>query len=625
MQSIAVVIGLVVAAAVLAYFVTYWSWLRGNNDPLSRYCRMSGESADFSLSRYPMCRKDALPLILITLVYGIVAFIALGDNFAPQTFCHFKDTGNYVLIELDEETEISQVMYYSGLKSGDYYLQFSQDNETWVDQTSMPQSHADLFKWQYATLAEGNAPVRYVRIIAGSELYLGELALYDGDGQLISADRLIYDAGCAPLFDEQELIPDEPTYMNSAYFDEIYHARTAYENVTNVYPYEVSHPPLGKLIISVGVRIFGMTPFGWRIMGVIFGILMLPILYVFIKNLFGSTAVSACGTAIFAFDFMHFVQTRIATIDTYAVFFILLSYLFMYRWLTRDTSSPFAKKSTGLGDLAMSGITFGIGCACKWTVIYAGAGLGVLWLLGHITYIIGRVKSGRGKGVFGSLVRNILFCIAFFVVVPCAVYYASYYPYGKASGLSGFGMYFTREYLDIVIANQQFMFGYHTGLVSTHPYSSHWYQWLLDIRPILYYRSVYDDGTKSAFGAFVNPILCWGGLLAMLTMAWLGLARRDKKALFILIGYLSQLAPWMLVTRLTFEYHYFPCVVFLVLAICHVFDYIRRTRVPWRRYVYGFTAACLVLFIAYYPVLSGLRVPESYTKLLRWIPSMWPW
>ncbi len=34
--------------------------------------------------------------------------------------------------------------------------------------------------------------------------------------------------------------------MNSSYFDEIYHARTALEHIENVYPYEITHPPLGK-------------------------------------------------------------------------------------------------------------------------------------------------------------------------------------------------------------------------------------------------------------------------------------------------------------------------------------------------------------------------------------------
>jgi len=50
-------------------------------------------------------------------------------------------------------------------------------------------------------------------------------------------------------------VPETITYKNGTYFDEIYHARTAYENVVNVYPYEISHPPLGKLILSLGMKL----------------------------------------------------------------------------------------------------------------------------------------------------------------------------------------------------------------------------------------------------------------------------------------------------------------------------------------------------------------------------------
>ena len=68
--------------------------------------------------------------------------------------------------------------------------------------------------------------------------------------------------------------------MDSSYFDEIYHPRTALEHLNEIYPYEVSHPPLGKLIMGIGIRAFGMTPFGWRFMGTLLGVLMLPILYI---------------------------------------------------------------------------------------------------------------------------------------------------------------------------------------------------------------------------------------------------------------------------------------------------------------------------------------------------------
>ena len=70
-----------------------------------------------------------------------------------------------------------------------------------------------------------------------------------------------------------------------------------------------THPVLGKEIISIGISIFGMNPFGWRVAGVIFGILMLPILYEILKQIFKKPLICFIGTFLFAFDFMHFTQS----------------------------------------------------------------------------------------------------------------------------------------------------------------------------------------------------------------------------------------------------------------------------------------------------------------------------
>ena len=569
---------------------------------------------------------DALLMAVITLLYGATAFTGLGDREAPQSFCRFTERGNYALIELPETEQIGSVLYYSGLYSGNYYLQFSTDGETWTDVATMEQSHADLFKWQWAELAGENLPAKYLRIISDTKLELGELAVYTADGELLDADSLRYDAGTAPLFDEQALIPEEgPSYLNSAYFDEIYHARTAYENLTNVYPYEVSHPPLGKLIISIGLHLFGMTPFGWRFMGTLFGVLMLPIFYIFLKKLFGNTPIAAAGTMLFAFDFMHFVQTRIATIDTYAVFFILLMYLFMYLFVSYDRDAPDARPGRQNLYLALSGLSFGLGAASKWTCIYAGAGLAVIWLLYWIFRGRALHRTGRGERLVDELIPNIVLCLVFFLLLPCAIYYASYYPYGKARGMSGLSMYTSKEYAKIVLDNQKFMFTYHAGVTDSHPYASRWYQWIVDGRPILYYLDYPTETTKSAFAAFLNPIVCWGGLLALFAVIWLGIRRRDKKALFIVIGYMAQFLPWLLISRITFAYHYFPCVPFLVICICYVFDVLRGLDAHWKRQLALFTAVGTALFVMFYPALTGVEIPTWYSKyFLHWIPGAWP-
>lgn len=551
-----------------------------------------------------MTKRDIIIICAITLLYAAVAFIGLGDRQAPQSFKHF-DAGESAVIDLGEEKALGGVRAYFGLNTGKYSLEYSYDGVEWTELCKIEQDYTAIFKWRDSELE--SVSTRYIRISADSEVYLGEMVLYDENAEQITVFSC--DESISALFDEQELNPNEISYLNSTYFDEIYHARTALEHIQGIYPYEISHPPLGKLIIAIGISLFGMTPFAWRFSGTLFGVLMLPVLYYFLKRMFRRTDVAACATAIFAFDFMHYVQTRIATIDTYAVFFILLMNLFMYLYVSEGKKKH----------LALSGLFFGLGAASKWTCLYAGAGLGVIWLLSWII----RMKNREDK-VWRKFFGNCLLCVVFFVIVPAAIYYVSYFPYGKAQGMNGVGMFFSSDYASTVVENQKFMFSYHSGVHAEHPYSSRWYQWIINERPILYYLSYFDDGTRSSFGAFLNPVLCWAGLVAMLITAYRAIFRRDKTAGFIVLGYIAQLLPWVFIMRTTFEYHYFPSAVFLSLAIAYIFALMLWHNKNRCAYVYGLTGLSLALFAVFYPVLSGVRVSSTLARgLLQWLPS-WP-
>ena len=125
----------------------------------------------------------------------------------------------------------------------------------------------------------------------------------------------------------------------------------------------------------------------------------------------------------------------------------------------------------------------------------------------------------------------------------------------------------------------------------------------------------------STIGAFVNPLLCWGGLLALPVLAYRAV-KRDRTALFILVGYLAQVLPWVFISRLTFEYHYFAATLFLVLALGYVFDWLRRR--GYLGIVYAFTAANGVLLALFFPVLTGVTIPRDYAwNVLKWLPD-WP-
>ncbi|MGI5977848.1 MAG: glycosyltransferase family 39 protein [Candidatus Limivicinus sp.] len=581
--------------------------------PNLKRCTLPGSGG---CSRSPD-RTDALIMAVVSILYAGVAFTGLGNTESPESFVPME---NYTaFIRLPGDSFPSKIMLFSGVGEGSYHIDFSEDGLSWESAGDFQQEHVSVLKWN-ELVSDCETVPRYAAVTGMGPVYLGEIAFVDADGGIIPASPTAFadeaseaDRLSKYLVDEQDTVPPWETYLNSSYFDEIYHARTAWEHLNGIKPYEISHPPLGKLIIALGIKIFGMNPFGWRFMGTLFGVLMLPLMYIIAKKMFGGRAVPAACMLVFAGDFMHFTQTRIATIDTYGVFFILLMYLFMYLFISGSQESGPDRQS--LVYLALSGLFFGMGAASKWTAIYAGAGLAVIWAAYWI------INHALG---FRAFVKNSLFCIVFFVLVPCLIYYVSYFPYGQAAGLRGFGMFFSKEYAELVLDNQKFMFTYHSGLVAEHPYSSKWYQWLLDIKPILYYLKYFSDGSRSSFGAFVNPALCWGGLLSLPVLVYTGIFRKDRTAAFIVVGYLAQLLPWVLITRLTFEYHYFPCTVFLIMALGYVFKLIRLGNRRWKWYVGGFVLVSTSLFVLFYPAISGMLVDNTLaTRLLGWLPT-WP-
>jgi len=428
-------------------------------------------------------------------------------------------------------------------------------------------------------------------------------------------------SGTVDVMHEITLPATERPHMQSLYFDEVFFVRTATEHIENIKPYEISHPPLGKEIIAASILTFGMSPFGWRLFGALFGVLLLVVMYVFIKNMFGKTFVAVCATLLLGFDFMRFVQTRLGTIDTYCIFFILTAFFFMYRHITTDPDEPFRKS---LLPLALSGLFFGFAFAVKWIGFYAGAGLLVLYVIRLIQLGLHYNKKQK-EGFSIYLAKTILFSFLFFVVIPGIIYYLTYIPYGRAAGMSvSEGMLWNPEYVNIVWNNQVYMFRYHSNLVAEHPFSSDWWQWVLNIRPILYESRVSGD-TRATFGSFGNPVVWWGGIFAMVIMALRVFTHRDGKALFILIGFLSQLLPWVAVTRILFIYHYFPSTLFIVLAFAHLFNTIVEKRdEAGKSVVYGYTVLAGIVFMIFYPMLSGIYLPGWYYKdILKWFVT-WP-
>ncbi len=577
---------------------------------------------------HPMEMKDFFPLAFLIVIYAGVVFAGIGVPTAPQSFHRFTEAGEGITLELEGgEHVVSEILWYSGTGKGEYYIEISRDGTRWTEQNVWSQPNSDQLRWHSVTPTL--PAMRYMRITAQkAPIYLGEVVLRAPDGSVLPLLR------AGDLGDEPETAPWRPDYLNGTYFDEIYHVRTAVEFLNGDAIYEVSHPPLGKSIIALGVSIFGLTPFGWRFMGALFGVLMLPFMYVFVKNLFGRTRVALCATAIFAFDFMHYVQTRIATIDSFSVFFILAMFYFIYRWFATPLS---AKPREYLPWFALSGLCFGLGTATKWTVVYGAMALAVIWLLRTLLLALDAPKGGARKLVLRGVGEGLVF----FIAVPALIYLSSYAVCCRAWKVQ----FMSGGFLNKVWENQEYMMSYHSGLRSTHPYQSRWWQWVCDMRPILFFIDRISDTQRSSFASFGNPLFWWAGVLCIFTLAYTAVKKRDILAAIIVFGWFSELAPWLVIKRCAFIYHYFPCTVFLALAVAYNMNGIclraeanaekasgKRLKAgesaAARRFpvsVYVFTALCLAMFAVFYPVLSGVPTSREYMlKVLRWFSGQYP-
>ena len=304
-------------------------------------------------------------------------------------------------------------------------------------------------------------------------------------------------------------------------------------------------------------------------------------------------------------------------------------YYFMYRYMTLDYFQEGYRKS--LKPLGLCGIFFGIGAACKWTCFYAGAGLAVLFF----ATLISRYQQARklqtaasqkdraaGAAFPREAIKTLLFCCVFFILIPLAIYFASYIPYyryeaGQNPGY-GFG-----DMCRIFWKYQDFMYSYHSGLDATHPYPSTWYEWPFTIRPMWYYFSG-RNGQVSTISASGNPAVWWIstlGAIALYLLRGMKLTRPHQGLFLMGIGILANYLPWVLVPRCTFIYHFFGTVPFILLASMYLVQMLEEKYPALRPVKWVWTGLGILFFLLLYPGLSGLPVSPEWGAFLKKLPG----
>ncbi|GAA4737937.1 phospholipid carrier-dependent glycosyltransferase [Nocardioides endophyticus] len=437
------------------------------------------------------------------------------------------------------------------------------------------------------------------------------------------------------------------------------------------------HPDVGKWLIALGEKAFGMDPFGWRVSAAVAGALMVLLMCRLARRLTGSTLLGCIAGLLLCFDGLHFVLSRLALLDIFVAFFILCGvhcivadrdwYRATMARLVPEQVNDFRAWGPVRGLLfrpwlVAAGVSWGLAVGTKWEALYPLAAFGLLaWLWS--------AGARRSFGVRWSLPKSVLAdgvpAFIQIVLVGVIVYIASWsgwlanahtyeehlsatqythYNGGKdwptrtepdAEGLSE-----VTQSLRSLWYYHQDVYAFHTHFLndSSHTYASKPSGWLLLNRPVgVAADTDIKPGTQGCDAPagsdclrqvllLGSPAIWWAGSLALLFALVMWVGARDWRYGVVVVGAASTWLPWLQYDdRPIFSFYAIITLPFMVLAITMAIGrLLGRTTAPSRRRTAGVVVvgAYLVLvllnFAWFWPIWTNELLTHS-----EWVDRIW--
>lgn len=482
-------------------------------------------------------------------------------------------------------------------------------------------------------------------------------------------------------------------------FDELYYVRDAITQLAHGFPTVwpdddphmltrytdaasfAVHPPLGKWIIGIGLLAFGDgNGWGWRSGVAVCGVLTVAVTMRLGWRITGSIWVALLAGFILAIDGVHIVLSRVALLDGILTLFIVLGALFMWRdhETVVDRHRLGAMRPNVMWSrpwLWAAAAAFGLAASVKWSGAYP---LAAFLLLTAAHDVWGRVcarhsAAGNDQQLGGrrmhhwSISAATQALVTGLITLPTAVavYVASWW--GWIVTADGWG----RDEGPWPVALWTYhvdMFAWHSTLSEPHPYQSHPLAWPLGLRPTAMYEETVGEGFTAAISPFPNLLVTWGGVVALLALAWWILRRQlphraslshtnlgTYAMVFVITGYLSGWLPWVLTFSRSAVFQFYTIVLtpFSALALAIVIaalcgwipartgagpagtapsnpvpantvpaDTVSADTMFGRRVAAAmFLTAALIIAILFFPVWSGTPITDGFWRWHLWLPG----
>lgn len=432
-------------------------------------------------------------------------------------------------------------------------------------------------------------------------------------------------------------------------FDEVHFGKFVAAYSTGQYYFDI-HPPLGKLMIAGFTKLTGVNPvfdfarigqampaktlFDLRFLPAFFGSLFVLLFswlaYLISRN---KTAALIAGFLILL-DNAFLGQSKFILVDIFMFSFQVLTLAFFFLW---QKQKSFSKKWFSL--LALTGLFAGLTISVKWT------GLAVIGIMGVIllTKIFSKKLSSylepadNATGIMAKI-KEFFVGSLFILVIAFGVYLVPFYLHFKLLPNPGSGdafmsqafqqelkygsenVYQPLSFWQKFIELNKTMYSANASLSAEHPLGSRWYSWPLNVKPVYYWNQeeiIGQAGWKAKIYLSGNPLLWWlAGLSVIFTLLILCLpkVRRRLSPIFfiLLLGFFANLLPFILITRVSFLYHYLPSLIYAILILAL---WLARLWPKDKAILSIIMALILLSFVLLSPISYGWPMPPQVNLL----------
>jgi len=431
--------------------------------------------------------------------------------------------------------------------------------------------------------------------------------------------------------------------FNSLVFDEVYYVKFAQAYLAGE-PVFDAHPPMGKYAIAAGIWLYQHTawlhaaaqtimaevdlaPVSYRWMTALAGSLT-PLVVMGLarsltvspkaispnaispnaislqaarENLFGILA----GVFV-AIDGLFVTESRYGLINIYVVFFGLLGH---WLWVLAKGEKYRNREGVLKG---LSGVALGCAIATKWN----GLGYVLTLVVWEVWQQIREQSAAVSIHSFLYAQRyNFLQGILYIGLLPLLTYSLIWAPHIQLNE-------------DSFLSIHRTLFLFHQGLDESQVACSRWFTWPLLIKPIAYWYKT--SGTQAyTVNNLGNPALWWTSSASVVLLGIdqlsVGAMKNHQNDItgYLLIGYLANWLPWIVVSRCTYNYLHMPAAVFGFMLLAWVLSGWMRmsSSVFSRRFGFVALSAIALAFLFWLPLSLGLGLSPEQLQLRWWLPT----